>query len=185
MLKSTPFVGTSGIFTHRKAPPTRPKDTRLTCTYHPACQLGGNCATPLPSDSPCLVWRERVLFVTKRATRCGSSNNKKPTYSYKFHPIIVLLAVVRRVVVAVPLGYEFFCALISIFSPQRILFLYYLTCDMCLRFRGCPAVLGIELSVSARHQKTRSLLCAPRLVLLLTAAAPRGGVRQKFQNCMQ
>ena len=30
-------------------------------------------------------------------------------------------------------------ALISIFSPQRSFFLYYLTCDMCLRFRGCPA----------------------------------------------
>ena len=98
----------------------------------------------------------------------------------------MLLAVVWRVVVVVPLGHiRFFGALFSIFSPQRNFVPYYLTCDMCLRFRGCPVELGIELSVSARHQKTRSLLCAPRLVLLLTAAAPRGGVRQKFQNCMQ
>ena len=29
------------------------------------------------------------------------------------------------------------------------------SCDMCLRFRGCPVVLDIELFVSARHQKTR------------------------------
>ena len=58
MLRSSRFVRTFGIFTHRKAPPTRPK---YACTYHPACQLGGNCTTPLPSDSPCLVWRGRVL----------------------------------------------------------------------------------------------------------------------------
>ena len=31
------------------------------------------------------------------------------------------------------------------------------TCDMCLRFRGCPVVLDFELSVSARYQKTRVL----------------------------
>ena len=41
-------------------------------------------------------------------------------------------------------------AVFSIFSPQRSFVLYYLTCDRCLRFRGCPAELGIELSVSAR-----------------------------------
>ena len=72
--------------------------------------------------------------------------------------MIVLLAVVWRVdqVVAVPLGYIFFGALFSIFSPQRSFFLYCLTCEMCLRFRGCPVVLGSELSVSARHQKTRT-----------------------------
>ena len=45
--------------------------------YHPACQLGGNCATLLPSDSPCLVWWRRVLVVTIRATRCGSSNKQQ------------------------------------------------------------------------------------------------------------
>ena len=72
MLKSTQFVVTSGIFTHMKAPSTRPNDT---CTYHPAWQLGGNCETPHPYHSPCLVWRGWVLFVTIRATRCGSSNN--------------------------------------------------------------------------------------------------------------
>ena len=79
---------------------------------------------------------------------------------------------------------RFFGALISMFSPQRILFLYYLTCDMCLRFRDCLVVLDIELSVSARHQKTRVLPCV-RLVLLLVAAAASGGVRHKFQNYMQ
>ena len=72
---------------------------------------------------------------------------------------MVLLAVVWRVVVAVPLGYVFL--LYSLFSRHRSqLLLYYLTCDMCLRFRGCPVVLDIELSVSARYQKTRVLLRA-------------------------
>ena len=46
---------------------------------------------------------------------------------------------------------------------------------MCLRFRGCPVVLDIELSVSARYQKTRVLLRARRLLLLLVAS-PSGGV---------
>ena len=66
---------------------------------------------------------------------------------------------------------RFFGDLFSIFSPQRSFFLYYLTCDMCLRFRGCPVVLDIDLSVSARHQKTRVLLCARQLVLLLPRCA--------------
>ena len=99
--------------------------------------------------------------------------------------MIVLRAVVWRVVVAVPLGYVFFGALFSIFSPQRIFFPYYLACHMCLRFRGCLAVLGIELSVSARHQKTRGLLCTRRLVLLFVAAAASDGVRYNFQNYKQ
>ena len=94
----------------------------------------------------------------------------------------MLLAGVWPVVVAVPLGWiRFFSAMFSIFSPQRSFFLYYLTCDMCLRCQGCPVVLDIELPVSARHQKTRSLLCARRLVLLLAAAAS-GGVRHKFSK---
>ena len=79
----------------------------------------------------------------------------------------------------------FFGALFSIFSPQRSFVLYYLTCDMSLRFRGCPVELDTELSVSVRHQKTRVLLCARRLVLLLVAAAASGGVRHKFQNYVQ
>ena len=94
----------------------------------------------------------------------------------------MLLAVVWRVVVVVPLGHiRFFGALFSIFSPQRNFVPYYLTCDMCLRFRGCPVELGIELSVSARHQKTCVLLCTRRLVLLLVAVAASGGVRHKFR----
>ena len=76
---------------------------------------------------------------------------------------------------------RFFGDLFSIFSPQPSFFLYYLTCDLCLRFRGCPVVLDIELSVSARHYKTRVLLCARRLMLLLAAAAS-DGVRHKFHN---
>ena len=55
---------------------------------------------------------------------------------------------------------------------------------MCLRFRGCPVVLDIELSVRARYHKTRVLLRARRLLLLLVAAAS-GGVRHKFQNYLQ
>ena len=71
----------------------------------------------------------------------------------------MLLAVVWRVVVAVPLGYVFLVLLYSLFSRHRAqLLLYYLTFDMCLRFRGCPVVLDSELSVTARHQKTRVLL---------------------------
>ena len=67
-----------------------------------------------------------------------------------------------------------------LFSRQRSFFLYYLTCDMCLRFRGCPVVLDIELSVSARYQKTRVLLRARRLLLLCCS---REG--QNFQIYMQ
>ena len=74
------------------------------------------------------------------------------------------------------------CILVgALFSRQRSFFLY--CCDVCLRFRGCPAVLNIELSVSARYQKTRVLLRARRLPLLFVAAES-GGVRHKFQNCM-
>ena len=39
--------------------------------------------------------------------------------------------------------------------------------------------------MSARHQKTRVLLCARRLVLLFMAAAASDGVRYKFQNYKQ
>ena len=59
-----------------------------------------------------------------------------------------------------PLGSVLFVLLYYfLFSRQRSLFLCYLTCDMCLRFRGCPVVLDIELLVNARHQKTHVLLC--------------------------
>ena len=77
VFKSTRFVRTCGIFTHRKGPThgqTIMQQVRTTL-----CQLGGNCATPLPSGSTCLVWRGRDLVVTQRATRCGSSNNSEPT----------------------------------------------------------------------------------------------------------
>ena len=45
---------------------------------------------------------------------------------------------------------------------------------------GCPVVLDIELSVSGRHQKTRVLLCAGRLLMLLNAGAASGGPCTNF-----
>ena len=66
----------------------------------------------------------------------------------------------------------------ALLSRQRS---FFLCCDMCLRFRGCPVVLDIELSVSAQYQETRALLRARRLLLLLVAAAS-GGVQHNFQN---
>ena len=49
---------------------------------------------------------------------------------------------------------------------------------MYLRFRSCPVVLDIELSVIAWYQKTRRvLLRARRLVLLLLVSAESRGVR--------
>ena len=90
----------------------------------------------------------------------------------------MLLAVVWRVVAAVPLGYVFFCALRSIFYFVASA-ASFSTCDMCLRFRGCPVVLDVELSMSALYHKTRHvLLRAMRLLLLLLfLAAENGGVR--------
>ena len=74
VFKSTRFVRTCGIFTHRKAPPPRPKDhTSIYVT--PFLPAGRKLRDALPSDSTCLVWWGRVLIVTKRATRFGSSNN--------------------------------------------------------------------------------------------------------------
>ena len=93
----------------------------------------------------------------------------------------MLLAVVWRVVVAVPLGYVFFWCSIFYFLASEASFSAW---DTCLRFRGCPVVLDVEHSVSARYQKTRVLLRARRLLLLLVAPAS-GGVRHKFQNYIQ
>lgn len=42
-------------YIYELAPYRRPKDEQ--CMYRSACQLAGNCATPLPSDSSCLVRR--------------------------------------------------------------------------------------------------------------------------------
>ena len=59
---------------------------------------------------------------------------------------------------------------------------------MYLRFRGCPVVLGIELSVSAWYQKTRHALLRARYLLLMLLVADRAavcGVRQNFQKFMQ
>ena len=77
--------------------------------------------------------------------------------------------------VAVPLGYmHVFLVLYFLFSRHSAA--SSSTCDMCLRFRGCPVELDIELFVSARHHKTRVLLYARRLVLMLVAARQRAAV---------
>ena len=64
----------------------------------------------------------------------------------------------------------FWCSIL--FSGQRSY--VFLCCDtrMYLRFRGCPVVLDIELSVTAWYHKTRRvLLRARRLLLLLLLTA--------------
>ena len=49
---------------------------------------------------------------------------------------------------------------------------------MYIRFRSCPVVLNIELSVSVWYQKTRRVLMrARRLLLLLLLSAESRGVR--------
>ena len=57
---------------------------------------------------------------------------------------------------------------------------FFLYCEMHLRFRGCPVVLDIELSVSAWYQKTRLVLLHATGLLLLLLAAGNGGVRHMF-----
>ena len=83
--------------------------------------------------------------------------------------------------------YTFWCSIL--FSRQRSFFFLYYCCitRMYLRFRGCPVVLDIELSVSAWYQKTRRVPLRARrlLLLLLLLAAERGGVRHNLENFMQ
>ena len=78
------------------------------------------------------------------------------------------LACIRTRTAAVPLVY--------------VLVLYFLASAASfstLRFRSCPVVLDVELSVSAWYQKTRRVLLRARhLLLLLLLAAERGGVRR-------
>ena len=79
--------------------------------------------------------------------------------------------------------YTFRCSIFSLADapPRNSFFLYY--CDTCLRFRGCPVLLlPVELSVSARYQKTRVLLLRARRLLLLLVAAASGSVRHKYKN---
>ena len=88
------------------------------------------------------------------------------------------------VVVAVPLAYVLVLYCLARSRPprnsQRSFFLY--CCHMCLRFRGCPVLPHIELSVSARYHKTHALLRARRLLLDASAS---GGVRHNNQNYMR
>ena len=79
--------------------------------------------------------------------------------------LLLLLLLLRRLC-------TFWCSIL--FSGQRSF--VFLCCDtpMYLRFRGCPVVLDIELSVSAWYHKTRRvLLRARRLLLLLLLTAER------------
>ena len=87
-------------------------------------------------------------------------------------------------VVAVPLLlclYAFWCSIFYFLASAAS----SSTCDICLRFRGCPVVLDIELSVCVRFQKTRVMLRARQLLLLRLLAAASGGVRHKLENYMQ
>ena len=61
----------------------------------------------------------------------------------------------------------YWCSILVLFSGQRSF--VFLCCDtrMYLRFRGCPVVLDIELSVSAWYHKTRRVLLRTRRLLLL------------------
>lgn len=71
------------------------------------------------------------------------------------------MVVVVVVVVAVRLAYVVVLYFVARSRPlkletcQRSFFLY---CDMCFRFRGCPVLPHVELPVSARYKKTRVLL---------------------------
>ena len=73
--------------------------------------------------------------------------------------------------VAVPLLllclYTFWCSVVYFLASAAS----SSTCDMCLRFWGCPVVLDIELSMSARYLKTRVLLHARRVFCCSVAAA--------------
>ena len=65
-----------------------------------------------------------------------------------------------------------------LFSGQRSFVFPYCDTRLYRRFRACPVVFDIELSVSAWYQKTRRvLLRARRLLLLLLLAPETGGVR--------
>ena len=65
--------------------------------------------------------------------------------------------------------FTFWCSIL--FSGQRSF--VFLCCDtrMYRRFRGCPVVLDIELSVSAWYHKTRRVLLRVRRLLLLLLTA--------------
>ena len=77
--------------------------------------------------------------------------------------LLLLLLLLRRLC-------TFWCSIL--FSGQHSF--VFLCCDtgMYRRFRGCPVVLDIELSVSAWYHKTRAvLLRARRLLQLLLLTA--------------
>ena len=77
--------------------------------------------------------------------------------------ILALLLLLRRLC-------TFWCSIL--FSGQRSF--VFLCCDTRVyrRFRGCPVVLDIELSMSAWHHKIRrALLCARRLLLMVLLTA--------------
>ena len=86
LLKSTLSVGACGILLKGpkiNQPSMRPANKFISSSY---CSIR-LCATPPPSDSPCFVWRGRVLVVTITATTRRRSNN----------PIVLLAAVLTMV----------------------------------------------------------------------------------------
>ena len=95
--------------------------------------------------------RDETRPFVHRSRVCG---NQPRLYTY----VPKLLLLLRRL-------YSFWC---STSRPRSFCFRY---CDMYLRFRGCPIVLDIELSVSAWYQKTRRALLRARCLLLLLLLA--------------
>ena len=140
--------------------------------------MGGNSATPLASDSPCLVWRE-IVVVKIRATLRQQQQQLDD----------LLVQVTPKSDAACwcvggssgdgwwlcPLYQVYVLAFYIVASAASFFY-----CDLRLWFRGCPVVLDIELSVSTRYHQTHVLQRVRRFVLQLVAAG--GGVRHKFEN---
>ena len=80
--------------------------------------------------------------------------------------------------------FTFSCSIFSLAAtpPQIVGAIFFLFCDMCLRFRACLVLPHIELSVNARYQRTGVLLRARRLLLVSTAS---GSVRRTFLKYMR
>ena len=110
---------------------------------------------------------------TKHAAR-GSPYSRASSIDPGF--VEISLACIHTYVPALVLLCRFCIRFGALFSRQRSF--CFLCCDMYLRFRGCPVVLGIERYVSAWYHKTRRALycccCAafvPVLVLYFLASA--------------
>ena len=157
------------------APSTRPKDARLTRTVRTTLSAGwaeiARCPSLLIARASFAgggFWLSQYEQPAAAAATTSASRHTRIRYTQW---LCCLLSCG---------GWRWMCHFDTFFRCS----LSFSTCDMCLQFRGCPVVLDIELSLSARDQKTRVLLRARRLPLLLVAAAS-GGVRHKIKNYMQ